>query len=104
MPKSPARKPSEIYFYVPNLIGYARIIFAFLAFHYAYSNYIYFAVCYSISMGLDAFDGMAARALKGSETSETRASRGGGGERPGHAATGGTAVRASRPSSARRYR
>ena len=59
----------------------------------------------SVQAVLDiAFSDGAARALKGSETSETRASRGGGGERPGHAATGGTAVRASRPSSARRYR
>ena len=59
----------------------------------------------SVQAVLDiAFSDGAARALKGSETSETRASRGGGSERPGHAATGGTAVRASRPSSARRYR
>jgi kinesin family protein 3/17 len=59
----------------------------------------------SVQAVLDiAFSDGAARALKGSETSETRASRGGGGERPGHAATGGTAARASRPSSARRYR
>ena len=59
----------------------------------------------SVQAVLDiAFSDGAARALKGSETSETRASRGGGGERPGHAATGGTAGRASRPSSARRYR
>ena len=57
----------------------------------------------SVQAVLDiAFSDGASR--KGSETSETRASRGGGGERPGHAATGGTAVRASRPSSARRYR
>ena len=59
----------------------------------------------SVQAVLDiAFSDGAARALKASETSETRASRGGGSERPGHAATGGTAVRASRPSSARRYR
>ena len=59
----------------------------------------------SVQAVLDiAFSDGAARALKGSETSETRASRGGGSERPGHAATGGTAARASRPSSARRYR
>ena len=59
----------------------------------------------SVQAVLDiAFSDGAARALKGSETSETRASRGGGSERPGHAATGGTVARASRPSSARRYR
>ena len=59
----------------------------------------------SVQAVLDiAFSDGAARALKASETSETRASRGGGSERPGHAATGGTVARASRPSSARRYR
>jgi hypothetical protein len=34
MPSKP-----NVYLFVPNLIGYARIILAVIAFHYANSNY-----------------------------------------------------------------
>ena len=55
------KSPSAIYGYIPNLIGYARIFFAFVAFHFAFTDAIKFAGFYTLSMGLDAFDGMAAR-------------------------------------------
>ena len=54
---------SLIWLYVPNLIGYARIIFMFLAFYYAETNPYVFFICYSLSQTLDMFDGMAARAF-----------------------------------------
>lgn len=53
----------NVYLYVPNLIGYARVIFAFVAFWFSYTEPVYFFVFYSLSQLLDAFDGMAARML-----------------------------------------
>ncbi|CAD7928516.1 unnamed protein product [Amoebophrya sp. A120] len=49
------------YFFIPNLIGYGRVIFAFVAFHYAYTDWTLFMGFYFLSAILDAFDGMAAR-------------------------------------------
>jgi len=49
------------YFYVPNLIGYGRIIFAIIAARYAFENWERAVLLYSISMWLDAVDGTAAR-------------------------------------------
>ncbi|ELT89548.1 hypothetical protein CAPTEDRAFT_102702 [Capitella teleta] len=60
-----AQKPSEdnVYLFVPNLIGYARIILAFISFYYMPTNHIIATWCYIISGALDAVDGYAARAL-----------------------------------------
>lgn len=52
------------YLYYPNLIGYARIILMFTAYHFAQTNVAIFSVFYSLSQILDMFDGMAARAFK----------------------------------------
>ena len=52
------------YLYVPNLIGYGRVILMFIAYYYAQTHVAIFAVCYSMSQILDMFDGMAARAFK----------------------------------------
>lgn len=49
--------------YVPNLIGYARVVFAFFAWHVAFTDHVMFFAWYGLSMGLDAVDGVAARAL-----------------------------------------
>jgi len=54
---------SSIYFYVPNLIGYARIIFAVMSFYYVYTSFELFFWYYSLSAALDMADGYAARAL-----------------------------------------
>jgi len=48
---------------VPNLIGYVRVILAFVAFYYAYDRPVIAGVSYVVSALLDAFDGMAARRL-----------------------------------------
>lgn len=53
----------NIFLFVPNLIGYARVILAIASLFYM-SNSPYTAmILYWLSAFLDAFDGMAARAL-----------------------------------------
>jgi len=53
---------ASVYFYIPNLIGYARIILAFVAFHYhSTQDWKKFVGYYCVSMLLDAIDGHAAR-------------------------------------------
>ncbi|ENN73996.1 CDP-diacylglycerol--inositol 3-phosphatidyltransferase isoform X1 [Dendroctonus ponderosae] len=51
----------NIFLFVPNIIGYARIILAVIAFYFMPTNYIIATVCYVVSALLDAFDGHAAR-------------------------------------------
>mgnify|MGYP003845300433 FL=1 len=56
---------SQIMLYYPNLIGYFRFITNIASVKYAFDvkegQWIMFAVLYSISQLLDAFDGMVAR-------------------------------------------
>ena len=49
------------FLYVPNLIGYARVILMFIAYFIAEEQPIIFFLCYAISQILDMFDGKAAR-------------------------------------------
>lgn len=51
----------NIFLFVPNLIGYARIVLALVAFMFMPSNHIIASWCYVISALLDAFDGHFAR-------------------------------------------
>ncbi|KAE8225192.1 hypothetical protein CF319_g2034 [Tilletia indica] len=53
----------NVFLFVPNLIGYARVILAALSLYYMKGNPKVCTVLYGISCLLDAFDGMAARAL-----------------------------------------
>jgi len=53
----------EILLYVPNLIGYARILLLLLALYYMEKNYYYTVFIYGVSSFLDAFDGYYARKL-----------------------------------------
>lgn len=53
----------NIFLFVPNLIGYARIILAIISFYYMPFDHIKATWCYGISGFLDAFDGHAARSL-----------------------------------------
>lgn len=53
----------NIFLFVPNLIGYARIILALLSFYYMPTDYIMASSMYILSGFLDAFDGHAARIL-----------------------------------------
>eukprot|EP00397_Hematodinium_sp_SG-2012_P029272 GEMP01030903.1.p1 GENE.GEMP01030903.1~~GEMP01030903.1.p1 ORF type:complete len:230 (+),score=3.66 GEMP01030903.1:52-690(+) len=53
-----------VYLFVPNLIGYVRIILAFAAFYsQGIGAWKIFVGCYVVSYVLDAVDGLAARAL-----------------------------------------
>ncbi|KAJ6653382.1 hypothetical protein lerEdw1_009283 [Lerista edwardsae] len=56
-------KQENIFLFVPNLIGYARIIFAFVAFYFMPTSHLVATFFYLLSSFLDAFDGHAARAL-----------------------------------------
>ncbi|CAH1231220.1 CDIPT [Branchiostoma lanceolatum] len=59
----PDQPKENIFLFVPNLIGYGRIILALVAFYYMPYNPIIGSICYIISGMLDAVDGYAARAL-----------------------------------------
>ncbi|KAM4698474.1 CDP-diacylglycerol--inositol 3-phosphatidyltransferase [Rhinophrynus dorsalis] len=53
----------NIFLFVPNLIGYARIVFAFVAFYFMPTSPLVASTFYLLSGLLDAFDGHAARML-----------------------------------------
>ncbi|XP_034237701.1 CDP-diacylglycerol--inositol 3-phosphatidyltransferase [Thrips palmi] len=53
----------NIFLFVPNLIGYARIVLALVAFVFMTTNYIIATWCYVLSAFLDVFDGYFARKL-----------------------------------------
>lgn len=53
----------NIFLFVPNLIGYARIILALVSFYIMPFDYVMASVCYLLSGFLDAIDGYAARWL-----------------------------------------
>jgi len=52
---------SQVYFFIPNLIGYARILLVIAAFTVAFDNYIWFFFFYALSQFLDVWDGYTAR-------------------------------------------
>ncbi|KAK7693355.1 CDP-diacylglycerol-inositol 3-phosphatidyltransferase [Cerrena zonata] len=54
----------NVFLFVPNLIGYFRIILAGVALHFMNYHPKYCTIAYGISCLLDAADGHAARALK----------------------------------------
>ncbi|KCV70837.1 hypothetical protein H696_03194 [Fonticula alba] len=66
-PKASRRKaprtPSEVFLLVPNLIGYARVVFALAAFATPTTRPVQAVSFYVLSTMLDAFDGVAARML-----------------------------------------
>ena len=55
----------NVYLFVPNLIGYARVVLMFVAFYFMTNPEMYqiTVACYLLSQLLDAFDGHAARLL-----------------------------------------
>lgn len=53
----------NIFLFVPNLIGYARIVLAIISFYFMPTSPAVSVSCYLISGLLDAFDGHAARYL-----------------------------------------
>ncbi|CAG9471970.1 unnamed protein product [Plasmodium vivax] len=54
-------KKRSVYLYIPNIIGYIRVILALWGFVVCRKNLILFAVLYATSQILDAFDGWTAR-------------------------------------------
>lgn len=57
----PVESDENIFLFVPNIIGYFRIIFALISFYYMQSDYVKATIFYGTSSLLDAFDGYAAR-------------------------------------------
>jgi len=53
----------NVYLFVPNIIGYVRVLTAALSFYYMPNHPRMCFVLYAISCLLDAVDGQAARAL-----------------------------------------
>ncbi|KXN85458.1 CDP-diacylglycerol--inositol 3-phosphatidyltransferase [Leucoagaricus sp. SymC.cos] len=53
----------NVFLFVPNLIGYARVILAGLSLHFMSYHPKYCTILYGVSCLLDAVDGQAARAL-----------------------------------------
>ncbi|XP_018328668.1 CDP-diacylglycerol--inositol 3-phosphatidyltransferase [Agrilus planipennis] len=51
----------NIFLFVPNIIGYMRVVLAIISFYFMPTNYIIAGTCYVVSSFLDAFDGHAAR-------------------------------------------
>lgn len=51
----------NVFLFVPNIIGYARIILTIISFYFMPTNYILAGWCYAIGGLLDAVDGHAAR-------------------------------------------
>lgn len=54
-------KPKDVFFFIPNLIGYFRVLTAILSFLTMKNHPIRTMILYGISGFLDAFDGYAAR-------------------------------------------
>ncbi|KQK19113.1 probable CDP-diacylglycerol--inositol 3-phosphatidyltransferase 2 isoform X2 [Brachypodium distachyon] len=61
MARPSAGKTQSVYLYIPNIIGYFRIIINFIAFGVCYSNRPLFAVLYFFSFLCDGLDGWFAR-------------------------------------------
>eukprot|EP00457_Paulinella_chromatophora_P013188 gb/GEZN01013464.1/.p1 GENE.gb/GEZN01013464.1/~~gb/GEZN01013464.1/.p1 ORF type:complete len:206 (-),score=24.18 gb/GEZN01013464.1/:294-911(-) len=51
----------SVLFFIPNIVGYVRILLSVVAFNYAFNRPSYACWCYAISMLLDMFDGVLAR-------------------------------------------
>jgi CDP-diacylglycerol--inositol 3-phosphatidyltransferase len=56
--------PNPVFFYYPNILGYARILLAFLSFFTMTTKPFQASIYYFISAFLDAFDGFLARKYK----------------------------------------
>ncbi|XP_024881004.1 CDP-diacylglycerol--inositol 3-phosphatidyltransferase [Temnothorax curvispinosus] len=65
--ENPRRSDAEmsesenIFLFVPNIIGFGRVILALISFYFMPTNYVIASWCYVVSSLLDAIDGHAAR-------------------------------------------
>lgn len=55
------RTPADVFVYVPNLIGYARVLLTAYSLAVAKTNPVSSVVCYALSFVCDYFDGFFAR-------------------------------------------
>ena len=57
---------TSVFFFIPNIIGYVRIVTGLASLHFAFDSarWPWFVGLYLFSYALDAVDGVAARALK----------------------------------------
>lgn len=51
----------DVYFFIPNLIGYCRILFCTMSFYFCFHKPSLAMIYYFLGQGMDAVDGMAAR-------------------------------------------
>ncbi|XP_041971996.1 CDP-diacylglycerol--inositol 3-phosphatidyltransferase [Aricia agestis] len=56
-----AEAEENVFLFVPNIIGFARVILAIIAFYFMPTNCVLACTCYIVSALLDAVDGHAAR-------------------------------------------
>ncbi|ONK76103.1 uncharacterized protein A4U43_C03F23940 [Asparagus officinalis] len=61
MAKESDQRTVSVYFYIPNIIGYIRVVMNIVAFSICFSNKLLFAILYFISFACDALDGWFAR-------------------------------------------
>ena len=55
---------NQVFFYIPNIIGYIRAVLLIVSWFFAQNFPIIFAIVYTISYALDFFDGLFARLMK----------------------------------------
>uniref|UniRef100_A0A0D3F016 CDP-diacylglycerol--inositol 3-phosphatidyltransferase n=2 Tax=Oryza TaxID=4527 RepID=A0A0D3F016_9ORYZ len=68
MAQPSSKKTPSVYLYIPNIIGYFRIIINFIAFAVCYSNRVLFAILYFFSFFCDGLDGWFARKFNQAST------------------------------------
>ncbi|DAZ96227.1 TPA: hypothetical protein N0F65_012589 [Lagenidium giganteum] len=56
-----ARTPKDVFLYIPNLIGYARVVLSAYSLAVATKDYKTSIICYALSFVCDYFDGFFAR-------------------------------------------
>jgi hypothetical protein len=56
-----ARTATQVFFYVPNLIGYARVVLSVYSLAVALTDFKTSVICYALSFVCDYFDGFFAR-------------------------------------------
>jgi hypothetical protein len=61
MAESKQRTVVGVFFYVPNLIGYARVLLSLYSLAVALTDYKASVLCYALSFTCDYFDGFFAR-------------------------------------------
>lgn len=61
LPSTDFDETDNVFLFIPNIIGYFRIVFVLISLYYMPTNHVKASIFYLISGLLDAFDGYAAR-------------------------------------------